>query len=352
MMEGLDVRVELLTGGSAGTVAGDIENGNVDIVVGTHALIQEKLRFHKLGLAIVDEQHRFGLDQRVRLASKGAAPDVLYMSATPIPRTLSMTLYGDLDVSVIDEMPGGRKGVLTVVADAGQRKGAYAMVSGELEKGRQVFVVCPLVEESEKLEARAAREEAELLKREFPGYRVALVHGQLKGEEKREVMARFESGEIDLLISTVLVEVGIDVPNATVMIVENADRFGLAQLHQLRGRVGRGSERGICVMFADPSTEEARERMDAVKKHEDGFSLAEADLRIRGEGSIFGARQSGLPDLKLARLTRDFELIRKARAEAQRLLGNDPDLESRDMRLLGWEAKRRFAGGLDWLFKG
>ncbi|MBU4302092.1 MAG: ATP-dependent DNA helicase RecG [Actinobacteria bacterium] len=352
MLEGLPVRVGLLTAGTPAEDLRDIASGDVGVVVGTHALIQEGVSFDRLGVVVIDEQHRFGLRQRVTLAAKGSAPDVLHMSATPIPRTLSLTLYGDLDVSVMDELPAGRKGVVTVVADKSQRKGAFAMVGEEVRLGRQVFVICPLVEESEKLEARAAEKEAGRLAGEFPGYDIGLVHGQMKSEDKRRVMERFGAGEIDILISTVMVEVGIDVPNATAMIVEDADRFGLAQLHQLRGRIGRGSERAICVLFADPSTDEAKARMEAIQRYDDGFALAEADLRIRGEGSLFGIRQSGLPDLKLARLSRDFKLIRDARSVAFRLVDRDPVLSEGENVLLRWEANRRFGGTLEWLFHG
>jgi ATP-dependent DNA helicase RecG len=352
MLEGLPVKVELVTAGTRKDVLEAVASGEGHVVVGTHALIGEQTRFHRLGLVVIDEQHRFGLDQRVTLASKGEDPDILHMSATPIPRTLSMTLFGDLDVSVIDELPAGRKGVVTVVADQGQRQGAFAMVGKEVSRGRQVFVICPLIEESEKLEARAAADEAKRLEAEFPGYTIGLLHGQMKSDEKRGVMERFNAGEIDILISTVVVEVGVDVPNATVMIVENADRFGLAQLHQLRGRIGRGAERGVFILFADPTTDEAKARLEAIRRYEDGFELADADMRIRGEGSLFGTRQSGLPDLKVARLSRNLELVRKARQEAFALVDGDPNLEKVENALLRWEVNRRFGGRLDWLFKG
>ena len=352
MLDGLQVTVALMTGGSEKDVRKAVAAGQVDIVIGTHALIQKEVSFERLGIVVIDEQHRFGVGQRVSLERKGASPHVLHMSATPIPRTLSLTLYGDLDVSVIDELPPGRKGVVTVVADKSQRKGAFAMVEKEVALGRQVFVICPLVEESDKLEARAAQEEAKRLSNVFPGYRTGLLHGQMKSEEKRGVMDRFQAGEIDILISTLVVEVGMDVPNATVMIIENADRFGLAQLHQLRGRIGRGSERAICVMFADPTTDEAKARMKAIQEYDDGFALAEKDLEIRGEGTLFGTRQSGLPDLKLARLSRNFDLIRKAREEAFRLVDADPALRRPEDTLLRGEVNRRFAGTLEWLFHG
>jgi ATP-dependent DNA helicase RecG len=352
LLEGIPVVLELVTRGSPESVLEKISAGDVDVVVGTHALLEEKVSFSNLGLVVVDEQHRFGLRQRVSLSEKAAFPEVLHMSATPIPRTLSMTLYGDLEISVIDELPSGRKGVVTVVADRSQRKGALKRLAAEVEEGRQVFVVCPLIEKSDKLEAKAASEEAKKLAGEFPGFRVELIHGQMKSDDKRSIMERFQDGEIDILISTVLIEVGIDVPNATAMLIENADRFGLAQLHQLRGRVGRGEARGLCVLMADPATEEAKARLEAIKVHEDGFSLAEEDLRIRGEGSVFGIRQSGLPDLKLARLDRDFELIRRARKEAFRLVDRDPRLENGANVLLKWETRRRFEGELEWLFRG
>ena len=351
MLAGLPVRVELITSAAGRESLKAVQSGDVDIVIGTHALIQEGIRFADLSVVVVDEQQRFGLEQRLALTAKGRQPDILHMSATPIPRTLALTLYGDLDVSVIDEMPSGRKGVITVVADSRERRGAFALVEKEVRKGRQVFVVCPLVEESEKLEARAAEREAERLTAEFPDHTIGLLHGQMRSGDKRSVMERFARGEIDILISTVVVEVGVDVPNATVMIIENADRFGLAQLHQLRGRVGRGSERGVCLLFADPQTDEAKARMEAIRKYDDGFELAEADLKIRGEGSIFGTRQSGMPDLKMARLTRNFELIRRARKEAFEIVDGDPTLSDPQHRLLRWETNRRFGGALDWLFR-
>ncbi|MBU1942967.1 MAG: ATP-dependent DNA helicase RecG [Actinobacteria bacterium] len=350
MLSHLNVSVELVTGGASAAVLERIAAGEVDVVIGTHALIQERVAFRRLGLAVIDEQHRFGLAQRIVFEAKGANPDLLHMSATPIPRTLALTLFGDLDLSVIDEMPAGRQPVITVVSDPGQRSNTFAMVRRELERGRQAFVICPLVEESKKLEVKAATEEAERLSAEFPEFNTGLVHGQLKSEEKREVMQRFEGGQIDMLVSTVMVEVGVDVPNATVMIVEDADRFGLAQLHQLRGRIGRGSERAICVLFADPQTEEAKARMEAIRRYDDGFALAEADLHIRGEGQLFGTRQSGLPDLKVARLSRNLDLVRRVRRAAFELVDDDPGLSKKENELLRWETNRRFGGSLQWLF--
>ena len=349
MLEGLPVDVALMT---SSTKEGSLSRGAPGIAIGTHALIQHSVEFDRLGLAVIDEQHRFGLDQREALAAKGTFPDVLHMSATPIPRSLSLTLYGDLDVSEIRQMPLGREPVITVVAGEDQREGAFAMIRKELARGRQAFVICPLIEGSEKLEARAAADEARRLRSVFPEVRLELLHGQMKSREKKRVMEAFSAGEVDVLVSTVVVEVGIDVPNASVMVIENADRFGLAQLHQLRGRVGRGGERAYCVMFAEPTTDEARERMRAIRESDDGFALAEEDLRIRGEGSLFGTRQSGLPDLRLVRLTRDFELIKRARAEAFALVKNDPGLSRPEHGLLLRETARRFSGSLGWLLKG
>jgi len=351
LLDGLPVRVALLTGSSDKSLQEDIASGLIDLVIGTHALIQEKVSFEKLGLVVVDEQHRFGLEQRQKLASKGNNPDILYLSATPIPRTLALTLYGDLDVSVLDEVPTGRKEVVTIVADSSQRQGALALVRKEVSDGKRAFVVCPLIEESRMLEAKAASVEARRLKKEFPEFRIGLLHGQMKSDEKKKIMEKFQEGEIDILITTSMVEVGIDVPEATVMIVESADRFGLSQLHQLRGRVGRGKDRGVCVLFADPKTEEAKERLRAIKDCHDGFSLAEADLRIRGEGSLFGTRQSGLPDLKFVRLARDYKLIKSARLCAFKIIDNDPRLSLPENAALKKETARRFGKTLEWLFK-
>lgn len=350
MLGDLPVNVELLAGTVGAKALRAVESQAVDIAVGTHALVSERVAFKSLGLAVIDEQHRFGLEQRMSLGLKGADPDMLHMSATPIPRTLSLTLFGDLDVSTIDELPAGRKRVSTVVASESDRRNVLAMVRNEVDKGRQVFVVCPLIGESEKLEVRAATEEAEVLAGSFPGARLELVHGRMRGGEKREVMERFAAGEVDILITTVMVESGVDVPNATVMIVENADRFGLAQLHQLRGRIGRGSEPAKCVFFAEPTTEEGIARIEAIKSCSNGFELAEMDLSIRGEGSLFGTRQSGLPDLKVARLRSNLPLIKKARAAAFEIVDADPLLSDPGNVLLRWETNRRFGGSLGWLF--
>ncbi len=347
------VRTALLTSASGDEALGEeIARGEVDIVVGTHALIQRRVKFARLGLTVIDEQHRFGVRQRITLKEKGDNPHVLIMTATPIPRTLSLTLYGDLDVSILDELPPGRKDIHTVVMDSSQRDGAFQMVKKEVGKGRQAFVVCPLVDESNKLEARAASDELERLRKAFPELRIGVLHGQMKSEEKDRSLEEFRRGEVDILVTTSVVEVGVDIPNATVMVVENADRFGLAQLHQLRGRIGRGEHRSLCILFAKPSTDEGVARMEAIAKISDGFKLAEADLAIRGEGEVFGARQSGLPDLRIARLTRDYSVLKESREEAFQLVKEDPQLEDPDHAQLLSEVRRRFSENVDWLFHG
>lgn len=331
-----------------------IRESEIDIVIGTHALIQEGVEFKKLGLAVIDEQHRFGVRQRINLREKGPVyPDVLVMTATPIPRTLAMTLYGDLDISVLDELPAGRKEVETIVADQRHREDAYELIRQQIRMGRQAYIVCPLIDESDKLQVKAVVREAERLKEEvFPDLRVALLHGQMKSTEKDKIMADFRQGDLDILIATTVIEVGIDIPNVTVMLIEDADRFGLSQLHQLRGRIGRGEHKSFCILFADPTTEEGKERMRAITNSNDGFTLAEEDLRIRGEGQLFGPRQSGLPDLKIAKLLRDMPVLIKAREEAFKIIEKDPLLRASENRLLLEEVKKKFAGNVNWLFSG
>ncbi|MBC8249792.1 MAG: ATP-dependent DNA helicase RecG, partial [Anaerolineales bacterium] len=315
--------------------------GEADILIGTHALIQESVEFKDLGLAIIDEQHRFGVAQRAALRQKGitteagpVCPHVLVMSATPIPRSLALTIYGDLDISVIDELPPGRREIKTRWLLPRERERAYSFLRSQIEKGRQAFVICPLVEESEKIEAKSAVEEyRRLQKMIFPDLKLGLLHGRLKGAEKEAVMGAFKRGELDIVVSTSVVEVGIDVPNATVMLVEGANRFGLAQLHQFRGRVGRGEHQSFCLLLSDSSTPQAQERLRAIESTQDGFALAEKDLELRGPGEFFGTRQSGLPDLKLAGLG-DVRILEQARTEAQALFSEDPDLAKPEHRLL------------------
>jgi ATP-dependent DNA helicase RecG len=341
-----------VTGKDRDRIVEGVASGEIDLVIGTHALVQEALDVRDLSVAVIDEQHRFGLHQRMALKEKGAAPDVLIMTATPIPRTLALTYYGDLDVSVLDELPAGRQPVKTTVARTpGERKKAYELVRREVAAGRQAFVVCAAIDESNRLEVRAAEQEADRLATEvFPDLRIQLLHGKLRPREKEAGMAAFREGRADVLISTTVIEVGVDVPNATVMLVENAERFGLAQLHQLRGRIGRGGHGSFCVLFDESGrdNEVARERLAAMVRTTDGFELADEDLRLRGEGTLFDIRQSGLPDLRLARLAEDTELVRRARAEAFDLVERDPDLERHPE--LRRELERRFADNIEWLF--
>jgi ATP-dependent DNA helicase RecG len=329
-----------------------IAAGDVALVVGTHALVQEGVGFDDLSLAVIDEQHRFGVHQRIALKGKGASPDVLIMTATPIPRTLALTYYGDLDVVVLDEMPRGRQPIRTqIVRTPGERASAYRLVREEVAAGRQAFVVCAAIDEGNRTQVRAAEAEAERLATEvFPDLSVELLHGRLRPAEKERVMEEFRSGRHHLLISTTVIEVGVDVPNATVMLIENAERFGLAQLHQLRGRIGRGMYPSTCLLFdaSEPDNLDARARLDALVRTTDGFELADEDLKLRGEGTLFDVKQSGMPDLRLARLAEDLDLVKRARARAFAEIEQDPDLSGHP-GLLG-ELRLRFEGSIDWLF--
>lgn len=328
-----------------------IESGESDLVIGTHALIQEGVHFKKLGLTVVDEQHKFGVLQRAKLRQKGVLPDMLIMTATPIPRTLGMTVYGDLNISVIDELPPGRSPIRTSLFYGKKRDRAYQMIEEELKKGRQGYVVCPLVVESEKVDLRAATELYDDLKKEiFRHRRIGLLHGRLKRDEKELIMRDFKEGRIDLLIATTVVEVGIDVPNATIMLIEHVERFGLAQLHQLRGRVGRGSGQSYCLMVAEfPLSKEGRRRLEAMVRSNDGFKIAEVDLEIRGPGEFFGTRQSGLPALRVANLIRDVKILESARKEAFEWVDRHPHLEDPESRPLRSFMERKWRGKLEWL---
>jgi ATP-dependent DNA helicase RecG len=342
------VCVRLLTGSLSaaekGAVYDGLADGTVDVVVGTHALIQSGVEFKRLGLAIVDEQHRFGVEQRAALRQKGYNPHVLVMTATPIPRTLALSLYGDLDISVIDEMPPGRQPVATRWLQPAARERAYGFVRAQVEEGRQAFIICPLIEASDKSEAKAATDEYRRLQKSvFPDLKLGLLHGRMKSDEKEAVMAGFYRGETQVLVSTSVVEVGIDVPNASVMLVEGANRFGLAQLHQFRGRVGRGEHKSYCLLLADSTTPEAEERLSALEATNDGFVLAEKDLELRGPGEFFGTRQSGLPDLRLASIS-DVVTLEEARKEAQALFEQDISLEDPDHRLLARKVDQFWSG--------
>ncbi|APV43945.1 ATP-dependent DNA helicase RecG [Dehalogenimonas formicexedens] len=315
-------------------IRGRIKTGEVDLVIGTHALIQKDVKFKKLGLAVIDEQHRFGVEQRLSLRQKGTNPHILVMTATPIPRTLALTLYGDLDLSVINELPPGRQTIKTRWLKPEQRSSAYAFIRKQVDLKQQAFIICPLVEESEAVQARAATAEYENLKQDvFPEFRLGLLHGRMSATEKDSVMGAFGTGKLDILVSTPVIEVGIDVPNATVMLIESADRFGLSQLHQFRGRVGRGTEQSYCMLLAENPSEVANARLAVIEKTQDGFVLAEEDLKLRGPGEFFGTRQSGLPDLKMAKLS-DVPILEMAREEATKLFQQDPGLKKPEHRAL------------------
>ena len=324
-----------------------VAEGSVDITVGTQALIQSSVEMPKLALVVVDEQHRFGVMQRSSLREKGRRPHLLAMSATPIPRSLALTLYGDLDISIIDELPPGRQQIRSRWVEPGRRDVAYSFVRKEVQAGRQAFIICPLIEESEAIQSRAAKEEHQRLSAEvFPELRLGLLHGRMPLREKQQVMRLFQGGELDVLVSTPVVEVGIDVPNATVILIDGAERFGLAQLHQFRGRVGRGRHQSYCLLLADSPGEEARERLKVVERTQDGFELAEEDLRLRGPGDYLGTRQSGFASFRVARIT-DQDILTLARREAMRVLDLDPDLSREENSPLAEQQARHIAGLTD-----
>ena len=326
------------------TVLEQIKNNEIDILIGTHALIEDKVEFNNIGLVITDEQHRFGVMQRSKLSLKGANPDILVMTATPIPRTLALILYGDLDISIIDELPPGRQPIETIAIEKSKRDRAYNnLVRREVESGRQVYIVCPLVEESEAIEAKSAVELVEELRAEyFHDLRLGLLHGKMKSSEKDEVMRLFKNKEIDILVSTTVIEVGVNVPNATLMIIENAERFGLAQLHHLRGRVGRGSHKSYCVLIYDSKTDVCRQRMAIMEETNDGFKISEKDLEIRGPGEFFGTRQHGLPELKVANLFKHIKILKLAQQEARYILGEDNNLQLKENMALKKEIIDKF----------
>ena len=343
------VKAALLTGSTGQKdrreIHAGLEDGSIGLIVGTHALIEDNVVFRNLGLAVIDEQHRFGVDQRARLWEKNSTPPhILVMTATPIPRTLAMTLYGDLDVSVIDEMPPGRKPVKTICIGQNRKPAMFRFLREEIAKGRQVFIVYPLIYESEKLDLRNLQNGYDEIMRAFPlpDYKVAIVHGQQSNEEKQFNMEAFAAGRADILVSTTVIEVGVDVPNASVMVIESAQRFGLSQLHQLRGRVGRGAEESFCILVRDDRTSrEARQRLDLMCATEDGFEIAEQDMRMRGPGDLEGTQQSGLPvSLKIASLAKDGSLLAEARTDARRVLDDDPALDAPANRLLAEELRK------------
>jgi ATP-dependent DNA helicase RecG len=355
------VRIGLFTASKVTTnfVLGDISrakglewlrDGTIDIAFGTQALIQSDVEFHSLGIAVVDEQHRFGVEQRVVLRDKNGdegVPDLLLMTATPIPRTLAMTLYGDLDVSTIMEMPSGRIDVVTKAVQESADSQIDQRILDTVGEGRQVFVVCPLIDDSDKIDARSATAEFARLKASLPSVRCDLLHGQMRSDEKAAVMRRVRAGDIDVLVSTTVIEVGIDVPNATLMVIRNADRFGLSQLHQLRGRVGRGQHAGACLLAADPATPDGERRIEAMVGSSDGFELAQIDLEIRGQGTVFGGTQSGAADLRLGDILRDRELLKSAHDVAEQAVEEDPN--SAFVEAVMHEAALLFGDSAEWL---
>ena len=354
LFDGTGVRLALLTGSTPAkerrTLLTALAEGGIDLLIGTHALLEPDVEFCDLALVVTDEQHRFGVKQRMALSRKTEAPHTLVMSATPIPRTLALILYGDLDVSVLDEMPAGRQPIQTRAITSEQREVAFDFIKKQLDKGRQVYIVCPLVEDNES-EMQSATEYFEYIRsRAFAQYPVGLLHGRMKGKEKDDVMRRFSAGEIRILVATTVIEVGVDVPNATVMMIENADRFGLSQLHQLRGRVGRGNSKSFCILLSDSQSETVRYRLDVLCRTNDGFEIAEEDLKTRGPGDFFGDRQHGLPALRLTDLMRDCEALNFAQTVAKELVADDPALDNPENRPLRERIDamfREYRGGLN-----
>jgi ATP-dependent DNA helicase RecG len=351
------VKMMLLTGGSPTAQRKEniskINHGEIDLVVGTQALIMKDVKFKNLGLVVVDEQHKFGVMQRANLRLKGCRPDVLVMTATPIPRTLSLTIFGDLDISTLDEMPPGRTQVVTQWISEKHLPEAYEFLRSEINKDRQAFVIYPLVKESEKLDLKSATDGARMLQDTvFPEFRVGLLHGQMKQQDKDKIMKDFRKGRYNILVSTIVIEVGIDVPNATVMVIEHAERFGLAQLHQLRGRIGRSSHKSYCLLFGNHRTPEARKRLQIMTQTNDGFRIAEEDLKIRGPGEFFGTRQHGLPELKIGDLISDYPLLKLARNDAFSMVKNDGRLEQEENQLVREMVIERFKGRLNLISIG
>ena len=349
ILEVFNIKSELLVGSltkkQKEKVLQKVKNQEIDILIGTHALIEDKVEFKNLGLVITDEQHRFGVRQRGRLSNKGNSPDILVMTATPIPRTLALILYGDLDISIIDELPPGRQPIETIAIEQKRREEAYEnLVRDEVEKGRQVYIVCPLVDESEKIEATAAVELVEELKREFfSDLKVGLLHGKMRPAEKDAIMDDFKNKKLDILVSTTVIEVGVNVPNATLMIIENAERFGLAQLHQLRGRVGRGKHKSYCILIYNSKTEVCKERMAIMEETTDGFKISQKDLEIRGPGEFFGTRQHGLPELKVANIFKHIKILKQAQLEARYIIGQDTRLQFIENKKLKEEILYKFS---------
>ena len=355
LLFGMDVRVGLLTGSVKGKkrqeILSGLLTGDIHVLIGTHAVIEDTVNFSSLGLVVIDEQHRFGVAQRAKLWNKNVTPPhVLVMTATPIPRTLAMTLYGDLDVSVIDELPPGRKPIETRHQFDNRRESLYAFIKKQIEEGHQVYVVYPLIKESEKMDIKNLEEGYIHICEVFPDYKICKVHGKMKATEKDEEMQRFVSGEAQIMVATTVIEVGVNVPNASVMVIENAERFGLSQLHQLRGRVGRGAEQSYCILVTNYKlTEDTRKRLEIMVRTNDGFEIAEADLKLRGPGDLEGTQQSGIAfDLKIADIARDGQLLQYVREIAQNIVDNDPESTSSENQILWNQLKKLRKTNVNW----
>ena len=347
LLEELDIKCELLISGITKKKKEDIlerlKNGEIDILIGTHAIIEDNVIFQNLGLVVTDEQHRFGVKQRTKIAEKGQNPDVLVMTATPIPRTLALILYGDLDISIIDELPPNRKKIETFAVQKNMTERVNKFIQKQVQEGRQAYIVCPLVEENEELDLKSVEKLYETYKTEiFSQYRVEYIHGKMKQKDKDSIMERFKKGDIDILISTTVIEVGVDVPNANIMVIENAERFGLAQLHQLRGRVGRGEYQSYCILKYEGKGETVRKRMKVMCETNDGFIISEKDLELRGSGDFFGTMQHGLPEFKIANLFEDMPILKSVQSLAMKIINEDSKLEKEENKLLKDLIKDKF----------
>lgn len=352
ILDKFDIRCELLVSGITKKKKEDIlerlQNGEIDVLIGTHALLEENVVFKNLGLVVTDEQHRFGVRQRSIIAKKGKNPDVLVMTATPIPRTLALILYGDLDISIIDELPPNRKKIETYPVTKGMENRVNDFIRKQIDEGRQAYIVCPLVEESEEIDAKSVMELAENYKNKvFSNYRVEYLHGKMKQKEKDSIMEKFKDGEIDILISTTVIEVGVNVPNASIMVVENAERFGLAQLHQLRGRVGRGEYKSYCILKYQGNSDIIKQRMNVMKDTNDGFIISEKDLELRGSGEFFGTRQHGIPEFRIANLFEDIEVLKMVQSISIKILNEDPLLEKKENLVLKKQVDNKFGNRIE-----
>ena len=347
LLDELDIKCELLISGITKKKKEDIlerlKNGEIDILIGTHAIIEDNVIFKNLGLVVTDEQHRFGVKQRTKIAEKGENVDVLVMTATPIPRTLALILYGDLDISIIDELPPNRKKIETYAVNKRMTQRVNAFIEKQIKEGRQAYIVCPLVEENEELDLKSVEKLYETYKQEiFPQYKVEYIHGKMKQKDKDRIMEEFKKGDIDILISTTVIEVGVDVPNANIMVIENAERFGLAQLHQLRGRVGRGEYQSYCILKYEGKGDTVKQRMKVMCDTNDGFIISEKDLELRGSGDFFGTMQHGLPEFKIANLFEDMQILKSVQSLAMKILNDDPNLEKEENKLLKNLIKDKF----------